>query len=77
LEWCPFTSEFAGIYNRNEEGRSALEDKIKSWPNRKDFLIKLEIWTKSLTQQKRFSDKIGDKVGDMDKIACPVENIFS
>ena len=38
--------------------------------------IKLETWIKSLTQQKRFSDKVGDKVGDMDKIACAIEKIF-
>ena len=36
----------------------------------------LENETKSLTQQKRSSDKVGDKVGDMDKIACQTEKIF-
>ena len=36
----------------------------------------LEDETKSLAQQKRFSDKVGDKVGDMDKIACLTEKIL-
>ena len=40
----------------------------------RDSVLEDEI--KSLAQQKRFSDKVGDKIGDIVKIACPTEKIF-
>jgi len=36
----------------------------------------LEDETKSLSQQKRSSDKVGDKARDMDKIACQQKRSF-
>ena len=54
-----FASKFAGIYNRNGEGRKHLRMR----PNR--YLNK-----------KRSFDKIGDKVGDMDKTACQQKRSF-
>ena len=67
---------YCGMYRRNGEGRARLRMRPNRWPNRKDLLIRLEIWTKSLAQQKRSSDKIRDNVGDMNKLAFPTEKIF-
>ena len=57
-------STYGGIYRRNGEVRACLRMKPNRWPNRKDLLIRLEIWTKSFVQQKRSFDKVGDKIGD-------------
>ena len=57
-------SAYGGIYRRNGEERVRLRMRLNYWPNIKDILIRLEIWTKLLAQQKTSSDKVRDKAGD-------------
>ena len=56
MVWYSLPSAYDGIYRRNGKGRARLNMRPNRWPNRKDFLIRLEIrleiWTKLLANRK-------------------------